>query len=147
MNSRSGKKYSMEELIEKNKPIVPPKTENHPTEKEWAQMMALQLQTTKLLGQLVKCTEEYPTPPSLRGVNEHLTAMEGELKTLRQTVEKIELAGKRNERRISLPRVSLPRPRLAWLWAIPISLGLLAIWYSGAAIWNNLLSPFLQLLQ
>ncbi|MBP3519863.1 MAG: hypothetical protein J6J87_00795 [Oscillospiraceae bacterium] len=147
MSSDSGKKYSMEELMEKNKPIVLPKTENHPTEKEWVQMMALQLQTTKLLGDLVKWAEAYPPPPSLYGVNEHLTAMKGELKALRQTVEKMELAGRRNERRISLPRVSLPRPRLAWLWAIPILAALAALFYTSAIVWNNLLSPFLQLFQ
>ena len=147
MSSGSGKKYSMEELMEKNRPIVLPNAENHPTEKEWAQMMAIQFQTTKLLGQLVRWAEEYPDPPSLRGVNEHLTAMEGELKTLRQTVEKMELAGRRKERHISLPRVSLPQSRLAWLWAIPILLGLWVIWYSWATIWNNLLMPLSQLFQ
>lgn len=147
MNSDSEKKYSMEELMEKNKPIVLPKTENHPTEKEWAQMMALQLQTTKLLGQLVRWAEEYPGPPSLRVVNEHLTAMEGELKTLHQTVEKMELAGRKKERRISLPRVSLPQPRLAWLWVIPISAALAALLYTSAIVWNNLLMPRSRLFQ
>ena len=145
MSSDSGKKYSMEELMEKNRPIVLPKTESHPTEKEWVQMMALQLQTTKLLGQLVRWAEEYPAPPSLYGVNEHLTAMEGELKALRQTAEKIELAGRKKERRISLPRVSLPRPRLAWLWAIPILAVLAVLLYTSAIVWNNLLMPLSQL--
>lgn len=147
MSSEFGKNYSMEELMEKNRPIVPPKTENHPTEKEWAQMMALQFQTTKLLGQLVRWAEEYPAPPSLRGVYEHLAAMEGELKTLRQTVEKMELAGRKKERRISFPRVSLPRPRLAWLWAIPILAVLAVLFYTSAIVWNNLLMPLSQLFQ
>ena len=147
MSSGSGKKYSMEELMEKNKPIVLPKTENHPTGKEWAQMMALQFQTTKLLGQLVRWAEEYPAPPSLYGVNEHLPAMEGELKALRQTVEKMELAGRKRERRISLPRISLPRPRLAWLWVIPILAALAALFYTSAIVWNNLLMPLSQLFQ
>lgn len=147
MSSDSEKKYSMEELMEKNRPIVLPKTENHPTEKEWAQMMALQFQTAKLLGQLVRWSEEYPAPPNLRGVNEHLATMEGELKALRQTAEKMELAGKKKERRILLPRVSLPRPQLAWLWVIPILAALAALFYTSAIVWNNLLSPFLQLLQ
>lgn len=145
MSSDSGKKYSMEELMEKNRPIVLPKTENHPTEKEWVQMMALQLQIAKQLGQLVRWAEEYPAPPSLRGVNEHLTATEGELKALRQTVEKMELAGRRNERRISLPKVSLPRPRLTWLWAIPILAVLAVLLYTSAIVWNNLLIPLSQL--
>lgn len=147
MSSEFGKKYSMEELMERNRPIVLPKTENHPTEKEWAQIMVLQFQIAKQLGQLVNWAEEYPAPPSLRGVNEHLTAMEGELKVLRQTAEKMELAGRKKERRISLPKVSLPRPRLAWLWAIPILAVLAVLLYTSAIVWNNLLSPFLQLFQ
>ena len=147
MSSESGKKFSMEELMEKNKPIVLPKTENHPTEKEWAQMMALQFQATRLLGQIMKCVEEYPAPPSLRGADEHLTAMEGELKTLRQTVEKIELAGRKKEGRISFPKVSLPQPRLAWLWAIPILAVLAVLFYTSAIVWNNLLMPLSQLFQ
>lgn len=147
MSSESGKKYSMEELMEKNKPIVLPKAENHPTEKEWAQMMALQFQATRLLGQVMKRVEEYPAPPSLRGVNEHLTAMERELKNLRQTVEKIELAGRKKERHISLPRVSLPRPRLAWLWGIPVLAVLAVLFYTSAIVWNNLLIPLSQLFQ
>ena len=147
MSSGSGKKYSMEELMEKNKPIVLPKAESHPTEKEWAQLMALQFQTTKLLGQLVRWAEEYPAPPSLRGVNELLTVMVGELKTLRQTVEKMELAGRRKERHISLPRVSLPRPRLAWVWAIPMLTVLAALLYTSAIVWNNLLMPLSQVFQ
>lgn len=145
MSSEFGKKYSMEELMEKNRPIVLPKTENHPTEKEWAQMMVLQSQIAKQLGQLVSWVEEYPAPPSLYGANEHLAAMEGELKALRQTVEKIELAGRKKERRISLPKVSLPRPRLAWLWAIPILAVLAALLYTSAIVWNNLLMPLSQL--
>lgn len=43
MSSGSEKKYSMEELMKKNRPIVLPKAENHPTKKEWEQMMALQV--------------------------------------------------------------------------------------------------------
>lgn len=147
MSSEFGKNYSMEELMEKNRPIVLPKTENHPTEKEWAQLMALQFQTTKQLGQLVKWAEVYPAPPSLRGVYEHLTAMEGELKALRQTVEKMELAGRKKERHISFPKVSLPRPRLAWLWAIPILAALAALLYTSAIVWNNLLMPLSQAFQ
>ena len=147
MSSEFGKKYSMEELMEKNRPIVLPKTENHPTEKEWAQMMVLQFQIAKQLGQLVSWAEEYPAPPSLRGVNEHLTAMEGELKTLHQTVKKMELAGRRKERRILLPRVSLPQPRLAWLWGIPVLAVLAVLFYTLAIVWNNLLMPLFQLFQ
>lgn len=147
MSSGSGKKYSMEELMEKNKPIVLPKAESHPTEKEWAQMMALQFQATKQLGQLVKWAEAYPAPPSLYPGAEKLAAVENELTAIRQAVTAMELAGRKKERHISFPRVSLPRPRLAWLWGIPILTVLAALLYTSAIVWNNLLSPFLQLLQ
>ena len=147
MNSGSGKKYSMEELMEKNKPIVLPKTENHPTEKEWAQMMALQFQTIKQLGQLVKWAEAYPAPPSLYPVTGKLAAVENELTAIRQAVTAMELAGRKKERRISFPRVSLPRPRLAWLWAIPVLTVLAALLYTSAIVWNNLLMPLSQLFQ
>ena len=147
MSSEFGKNYSMEELMEKNRPIVLPKTENHPTEKEWAQLMALQFQTTKLLGQLVKRTKEYPAPPSLYPVTGKLAAVENELTAIRQAVTAMELAGRKKERRISFPRVSLPRPRLAWLWGIPISTVLAALLYTSAIVWNNLLMPLSQLFQ
>ena len=147
MSSGSGKKYSMEELMEKNKPIVLPKTENHPTEKEWAQMMALQFQATKQLGQLAKWAEAYPAPPSLYPVTGKLAAVENELTAIRQAVTAMELAGRKKERRISLPRVSLPRPWLAWLWGIPILVVLAALLYTSAIVWNNLLMPLSQVFQ
>lgn len=147
MSSGSGKKYSMEELMEKNKPIVLPKAESHPTEKEWAQMMALQFQATKQLGQLVKWAEAYPAPPSLYPGAEKLAAVENELTAIRQAVTAMELAGRKKERHISFPRVSLPRPRLAWLWAIPILAALAALLYTSAIVWNNLLMPLSQLFQ
>lgn len=142
MSSGSEKKYSMEELMEKNKPIVLPKVENHPTEREWAQMMALQVQSSKLLASLLQKVEHLPRQYP---VEQGLIDLAEELRSLGQTVEKLELAGRKKERHISLPKVSLPRPSLAWLWVIPIITGLLTIWYASDALWNNLLIPLSRL--
>ncbi len=71
----------------------------HPTEREWSQLLTLQAQAVKLLGQITGWTEDYPVPPSLYPVTERLTAMEREMKALRQTAEKLEQAGRKKERR------------------------------------------------
>ena len=77
-----------------------------------------------------------------------IEALVRETAAIRQLLERREQAGKKNgRRRLRLPRVTLPRPSLAWLWVIPILLGLLVLWFSGAAVWNNLLRTFLQLIQ
>ncbi len=134
----------MEELMEKNKPIALPKVESHPTEKEWAQMMTLQLRINKLLERLVADMEDYPKPPSLYPVTEKLAAVERELTAIRQAAMTIEQAGRKKERRISLPKVPLPRPIWAWLWIIPILVGLYALWPLWAILWSvvsSLLQP------
>jgi len=50
----------------------------------------------------------------------------------------LEQAGKKKERRFSLPHISLPHPSLTWLIVPAILLGLLVLWYSWAAFWNGL---------
>lgn len=50
-----------------------------------------------------------------------------------------EQAGKRNGRRFFLPR-----PSLEWLLIPATLLGLLALWYSRAALWNGLTTLFLE---
>ena len=141
MSSDSGKKCSIEELKERN---LPP--EHYPTAEEWDNLLAI-------LSALYRLTAEQ-TDALKRGCStlgriisqaEELTK---EAKAIRQLLEQREQAGRKKERpRLRLPHISLPRPKPAWLWAIPISVSLLTIWYSGAAIWNNLLKPLSQLLQ
>ncbi len=50
--------------------------------------------------------------------------------------------GKKRERRFSLPKIRLPRPSLEWLLVPAVLLGLLALWYSWAALWNGLTALF-----
>lgn len=57
---------------------------------------------------------------------------------LRKIAELLEQAGKKRERRFSLTSIRLPRPTLGWLLIPAALLGLLALWYSWAALWNGL---------
>ena len=81
----------------------------------------------------------WSTMQTLRSQTEAQTK---ELLTIRQQLEQ---AGRKKERRLSLPKIHLPRPSWAWLWAIPVTVGLLTIWYASDALWNNLVVPLSQL--
>lgn len=124
---------------------LPP--EVHPSAEEWGDLLAI-------LSALYRLTAAWtdgmakPGCPALEELRMQTEALVRETAAIRQLLELREQAGKKNgRRRLRLPRVTLPRPSLAWLWAIPISLGLLVLWFSGAAVWNNLLRPFLQLIR
>lgn len=142
MNSESGKRCSVEELKERN---LPP--ERHPSAEEWGNLLAI----LSALYRLTAAQADGITKPGCPAMEELRTQTEvlvKEAAAIRQLLERREQAGKKNERRrLRLPRVTLPRPSLAWLWVIPILLGLLVLWFSGAAVWNNLLRPFLQLIR
>lgn len=139
MSSEFGKRYSVEELKEKNLP-----SEVHPSAEEWDNLLvilsALYCLTAAQADGSKNCLS------AMRAVGTQMETLTREAATIRQLLERREQAGKKSGR-WRLPRVTLPRPRLAWLWAIPISLGLWVMWYSGAAIWNNLLRPLSQLLR
>lgn len=81
---------------------------------------------------------------TMQAMRSQSEAQTKELLTIRQQLEQ---AGRKKEWRPSLPQISLPRPSWAWLWAIPITVGLFTIWYASGALWNNLLIPLLQLFQ
>lgn len=132
MSSGSEKRYSVEELTELNRAA-------EPTEQAWAERLALQDQTNRLLAWL----EGYPPPPSLSPVTERLEAIEQELTAIRQLMERPEPAGRRSGRRISWPRVPLPRLRLlrpSWGWLfLPAALvALWAIWRAWSVLWTTL---------
>lgn len=140
MNSEFGKRCSVEELKERN---LPP--EVHPSAEEWDNLLAILSALYRLTAAQADGMAK-PSCPALGELRMQTEALVRETAAIRQLLERREQAGKKNERRrLRLPRVTLPRPSLAWLWAIPISLGLLVLWFSGAAVWNNLLRPFLHL--
>lgn len=130
----------MEELKEKN---LPP--ERHPTEEEWDNLLVI-LSALYRLTAAQADGERKPSCPAMEELRERTEVLARETAAIRQLLERQEQAGRRREC-WRLPRVTLPRPQLAWLWAIPISLGLWVMWYSGAAIWNNLLKPLVRLLR
>lgn len=142
MNSEFGKRCSVEELKERN---LPP--ERHPTAEEWDNLLVILSALYRLTANQAGRTTK-PSCPAMEELRVQTEKLTREAAAIRQLLERREQAGKKNERRrLRLPRVTLPRPSLAWLWAIPILLGLLVLWFSGAAVWNNLLRPFLQLIR
>lgn len=142
MNSESGKRCSVEELKERNLPH-----DRHPSVEEWNDLLAI-------LGALYRLTAAQadgitkPRCPVMKELWTQTEVLVKEAAAIRQLLERREQAGRKKERRrLRLPQVTLPRPNLGWLWAVPISLGLLVLWFSGAAVWNNQLRPFLQLIR
>lgn len=141
MNSESGKRCSVEELKERN---LPP--ERHPSAEEWDDLLAILGALYRLTATWIDTAESIPS--TLQAMSTQMEKLTREAATIRQLLERREQAGRKKERRrLRLPQVTLPRPNLGWLWAVPILLGLWVIWSSGAAIWNNLLKPFLQLIR
>lgn len=131
MSSESGKRCSVEELKEKN---LPP--ESHPTAEEWDNLLAI-LSTLCRLTAAQSDGMANPSCPAMKGLRAQTEALVRETAAIRQLLERREQDGKQKER-WRLPPVTLPKPRLAWLWVIPILLGLWVMWYSLDALWNGI---------
>ena len=143
MSSESGKRLSNEELKKRNQPqeiTTPPPS--CPTEEQWRYLMRLLNAQHQLLETQTNTMEAMWS--TMQAMKSQAEAQTKELLTIRQQLEQ---AGKKKEWRPSLPQISLPRPSWAWLWAIPITVGLFTIWYASGALWNSLLIPLLQLLR
>ena len=146
MNSGSEKKLSMDELLEKNRPtqmvqITPqppaqeltPPSKVHPTKAEWEELLsslyALGDHTERQTGCLKKITR---------------TQMDELLKAVKHLEQMSEQAGKRNEKRFSLPGIRLPRLRLPHLdgptWAVLLMgiAALLLLWWGLDTVWSSL---------
>ena len=154
MNSGSEKKLSMDELLEKNRPAQmvqttpqPPAQEQTPppevcpTKAEWEDLLSdlytLGYHTERQTGYLKKINEllvQFPTRMQ----------MEELLKALKHLEQMSEQAGKRNEKRFSLPNISLPRLRLPLLdgptWAVllMVTATLLLLWWGLDTVWSSL---------
>ena len=154
MNSGSEKKLSMDELLEKNRPTqmvqttpqlpaqeLTPPPEDHPTKAEWEDLQSalytLGYHTERQTGYLKKSSELLAQLPPRTQMDELLKAV----KHLEQTSEQ---AGKRNEKRFSLPRIRLPRLRLPHLdgptWAVLLMgiAALLLLWWGLDTVWSSL---------
>ena len=154
MNSGSEKKLSMDELLEKNRPtqmvqITPqppaqeltPPSKVHPTKAEWEELLsslyALGDHTERQTGYLKKVSELLAQLPTR-------TQMDELLKAVKHLEQMSEQAGKRNEKRFSLPGIRLPRLRLPHLdgptWAVLLmgTAVLLLLWWGLDTVWSNL---------
>ena len=154
MNSGSEKKLSMDELLEKNRPAqmvqatpqlpaqeLTPPPEVHPTKAEWEELLsslyALGDHTERQTGYLKKVNELLAQLPTR-------TQMDELLKAVKHLEQMSEQAGKRNEKRFSLPGIRLPRLRLPHLdgptWAVLLmgTAALLLLWWVLGTVWSNL---------
>ena len=144
MSSGSEKKLSMDELLEKNRPAQveqttqPPAQELtpppgvHPTKAEWEELLSslctLGYHTERQTGYLKKVNELLAQLPTRTKIDELLKAV--------KHLEKMsEQAGKRNEKRFSLPSIRLPRPSLPDIPWTSLLLGLAALALTGLVLW------------
>ena len=145
MNSGSEQKLSMDELLEKNRPAqvvqtMPqppaqeptPPPEVHPTKEEWEDLLndlyALGYHTERQTGYLKKSSELLAQLPPR-------TQMDELLKAVKHLEQMSEQAGKRNEKRFSLPGIRLPRLRLPHIPWASLLLGLAALALTGLVLW------------
>ena len=154
MNSGSEQNLSMDELLEKNRPaqmVQPtpqtpvqeqtPPPEVHPTKAEWedlqSDLCALGYHAERQTAYLKKASELLAQLPTR-------TQMEELLKAAKHLERMSEQAGKRNEKRFSLPGIRLPRLRLPHLdgptWAVLLmgTAALLLLWWSLDTVWSSL---------
>ena len=154
MNSGSEKKLSMDELLEKNRPAqmvqptpqppvqeLTPPPEVHPTKAEWEDLLShlytLGYHTERQTGYLKKIDELLAQLPTW-------TQMEELLKAVKHLEQMSEQAGKRNEKRFSLPNIRRPRLRLLHLdgptWAVLLmgTAALLLLWWGLGTVWSSL---------
>ena len=154
MNSGSEKKLSMDELLEKNRPAqmvqttpqppaqeLTPPPEVHPTKAEWEDLLsdlcALGYHAERQTGYLKKVSELLAQLPTR-------TQMDELLKAVKHLEQMSEQAGKRKEKRFSLPSIKRPRLRLPHLdgptWAALLMgmAALLLLWWGLGTVWSNL---------
>ena len=159
MNSGSEKKLSMDELLEKNRPAqmaqatpqlpaqeLTPPPEDHPTKAEWEDLQSdlytLGYHTQRQTGYLKKISELLAQLPTR-------TQMDELLKAVKHLEQMSEQAGKRNEKRFSLPSIRRLRLRLPHLdgptWTVLLmgTAALLLLWWGLGTVWSSL-SPLLQ---
>ena len=137
MSSESERQLSMEELRRRNMQR-PPETV-HPTTEEWQELTAALTAMGNILAEQMLLLEEISAKPSPWTTKEQTAELIRETKEIHRLLEQ---AGKKRERRFSLPDIHLPRPSLEWLLLPAILLGLLALWYGWDALWNGLTTLF-----
>lgn len=144
----------MDELLEKNRPVrmvqptpqtpvqeQTPPPEVHPAKAEWEDLLsdlwALGYHAERQTAYLKKASELLAQLPTR-------TQMEELLQAVKHLEQMNEQAGKRNEKRFSLPGIRLPRLRLPHLdgptWAVLLMgiAALLLLWWGLDTVWSSL---------
>ena len=144
----------MDELLEKNRPAqmaqatpqlpaqeLTPPPEDHPTKAEWEDLQSalytLGYHTERQTGYLKKISELLAQLPTR-------TQMDELLKAVKHLEQMSEQAGKRNEKRFSLPGIRLPRlwlPHLdgpTWTVLLMGTAALLLLWWGLGTVWSSL---------
>ncbi len=138
MSSESDRQLSIEELRRRN--TQRPATETqHPTAEEWLELTAALTAMGGLLAEQVLLLEEIAARPKSWATQEQTAELIREAKVIRSLLEQ---ARKKKERRFFLSTIRLPRPSPEWLLIPATLLGLLALWYSWATLWNGLTTLF-----
>ena len=154
MSSGSEKKLSMDELLEKNRPAqmaqatpqppaqeltLPP--EVHPTKAEWEDLQSdlytLGYHTERQTGYLKKVNELLAQLPTRAQMDELL-------KAVKRLEEMAEQAGKKKEKRFSIPSIRLPKlhlPESDWPTVVTILMALAVLflmWWAWGGDWSSL---------
>ena len=149
MSSESERELSMEELKRLNHPRssleqqapTPAQPEPHPTQAEWTELMSTLASLERRVAAQAALVRELSQRPRTYPTQEQITALARDVAAVREMLQQ---AGKRRERRISLPRLHLHIPHLspAWLLIPVILLVLWAMWHSWDTLWNGLRTMF-----
>lgn len=150
MSSESGRELSMEELkrlnhprssLTQQEPAAPPQPEPHPTQAEWAELMSTLASLERRMAALEALVWEISKRPRTYPTQEQIAALARDVAAVREMLQQ---AGKRRERRISLPRLHLHIPHIspAWLLIPVILLVLWAMWHSWDTLWSGLRTMF-----
>lgn len=145
MNSEYGQRLSLQELKQRNtqQAVLPTLTTPHeacPSKTDWERMMkymdALWYHAVRQTDLLESISRQMSRLPSQ-------TQLDDLLKAVRHLEQMTEQAGKRNEKRFSLPGIRLPRLRLPHLdgptWAVLLmgTGALLLLWWGLGTVWSS----------
>ena len=149
MSSESERELSIEELKRLNHPRssleqqtpAPAQPEPHPTQAEWAELMSTLASMERRVAAQTALVREISQRPRTYPTQEQITALARDVAAVQEMLQQ---AGKRKERRISLPRLHLYIPNLspAWLLIPIILLVLWAMWHSWDTLWSGLRTMF-----
>lgn len=146
MSFESERELSMEELkrlnhprssMARQEPTVPTQPESHPTQGEWAEMLQMLGSLERRVAMQAALVRELSRRPRTYPTQEQIATLARDVAAVREMMQQ---AGKRRERRISLPRLHLHIPHLspACLLIPVILLVLWAMWHSWDTLWSAL---------